>query len=209
MALDWKKEVSLSSLKGLFGGKKGASKGSTAYPTKVTMNLYQGDTKTTSLLNVVIVGVILAVAIALFVKFGVIDQLALVSQKQGELAEQQSTLMSFRGSVEDYDEIKELYDSYMVRYGEGSSDAISVLDLVEQHVKNVAQVTSIVLSEDTLTLTLYDVPLDSVGNLAKDLEGQDLVSSVHVSTATTADSEGQNTVSTLVVTLNGFGDEEE
>ena len=65
----------------------------------------------------------------------------------------------------------------------------------------VTTVTSISLADETLTLTLYNVPLDTVGNLAKDLETQEMVQSVNVSTATTQNAEGQNTVSTLVVTL--------
>ena len=73
---------------------------------------------------------------------------------------------------------------------------------------NASTVTSIVLADNTLTLTLYNVPLDTVGNLAKDLETQPMVTRVNVSTATTQKAEGQNTVSTLVITLVNTGSEE-
>lgn len=208
MALDWKKNVSPSSVKGLFGKGGGVSAGS-SYPSKTTMNLYVGDTKTADVRKVAVAGVALALLIGLFVKFGVLDQLAMLSQRQGELAEQQLLVDSMDASLDEYAAVKEVYDSYMVRYGGGSADAISLLDMVEQHVMNTARVTSLVLSDGTLTLTLYDIPLDTVGDLAKDLENQDVVTSVNVSTATTQKAEGQNTVSTLVITLAGSGNEEE
>jgi hypothetical protein len=46
-----------------------------------------------------------------------------------------------------------------------------------------------------------------VGDLAKQLEGQDLVRTVNVSTATTQNAEGRNTVSTLVINLKGVESE--
>lgn len=207
MALDWKQEINLSTITGLFKRGKGASAGSSALPTKTTMNLYQGDPKTTDIRKVVIVGVLLFAFIALFVKFGVLDQLARLSQKQGELAEQRMITESSKAAAMDYDEIKEVYDAYQARYGGSRVDAIAVLDMVEQLVMPAAQVTSIVFSDSTLTLTLYDVPLDTVGNIAKTLEGQSMVSAVNVTTASTHNAEGMNTVSTLVVTLNTSGSE--
>lgn len=208
MALDWKKEVNLSSITGLIKRKGAASAGSSSYPSKTTMNLYQGEKSNTDVRKVVVVGVLLAVLIGLFVKFGVLDLLAQVSQKEGELASQQAIAMSLTSAGKDFDETKELYDAYTAQYGSASTDAIAVLDMVEQHVMNASTVTSIVLADNTLTLTLYNVPLDTVGNLAKDLETQPMVTRVNVSTATTQKAEGQNTVSTLVITLVNTGSEE-
>lgn len=201
MALDWNKEISLSTILGLFNGNKGPKVGSSAYPTKVTMNLYQGDAQTTDIRKLVATGVALTIAIVLFVKFGVLDQLALLSQKQGELAQQQSIAASLESGAADYDTVKEMYDSYMARYGGDQADAIAILDMIEQQVMPSANVSAIVMSDGTITLTLYNVSLDTVGNLAKQLEGQSMVSNVNVTTATTQNTEGKNTVSTIVITL--------
>lgn len=201
MALDWNKEISLSTILGLFNGNKGPKVGTSAYPTKVTMNLYQSDVKTTDIRKLVVTGVALAIAIVLFVKFGVLDQLALLSQKQGELAQQQSIAASLESGAADYDTVKEMYDSYMARYGDSQADAIAILDMIEKQVMPSANVSAIVMSDNTITLTLYNVSLDTVGNLAKQLEGQSMVSNVNVTTATTQNTEGKNTVSTIVITL--------
>jgi hypothetical protein len=207
MALDWKKEVKLGDLLPFLKGGKKSGGGSTTYPTKTTMNLYQGDVQTTDVRKVIVTAVLLTIGIALFVKFGVLDQIALVSQKEGELAQQKQIAMSLAQAYGDFDEVKELYDAYQARLGSAAVDIIAILDMVEDNVKKKADVSAIVIADGTLTLTLYNVPLDTVGDLAKELEGQDLVRRVNVSTATTQNAERQNTVSTLVVTLKGVESE--
>ena len=204
MALDWNKEVSLSTVLDRFGSKKKGKLGggsSSGFPSKTTMNLYQVEKSSTDIRKVVIVGVLLAVGIGLFVKFGVFDQLALISAKERELAEQQALLEAARSTNDDYQSIKETYDAYMARYGSDSTDAISILDMVEKRVMPHGFVSGIVLADGTLTLTLVDVPLDTMGNLAKDLESQPLVSNATVTTSTTKTTEGDRNVSTLVLTL--------
>jgi len=209
MALDWNKEIHLGSVLSSLGKGKKSRGGSSAYPTKTTMNLYQGDTQATDVRKVVLTAVLLAVGILVFVKFGVLDQIDLVAQKEAELAAQKQIALSLTQQYGDFDEVKELYDAYQARLGSDAVDVIAVLDMVEKNVKSTADVQAIVMSDGTLTLTLYNVPLDKVGDLAKKLEGQDLVQAVNVSTATTQNAEGKNTVSTLVITLVGMGSEEE
>ena len=202
MALDWNKQVSFDSVKKLVKRDgKGAQQGGGDYPSKTTMNLYQGGSNTTGIHKVVIVGVILLVAIGVFVKFGVFDPLDALSRKQAELAEQETMLATMKESSGKYQEIKELYDGYMARYGSDQADAISLLEMVEQHVMPRAYVSSIVLAEDTMTLTLYNVSLDTAGEIAKVLEGQAAVKSVNLTTATSQSADGQSTISTLVVSL--------
>lgn len=208
MALDWKQEISVKTVLDMVKKTKGPAAGSTSYPSKRTMNLYQGDQKTVDVRKFVIIGVVLAVLIGLFVKFAVLDQLALLGQKEAELSQQQLDAATINANVQGYAEIKEMYDSYMLRYGEGSTDAIAIMDMVEQQVMSKASVSAMVYSDNTLTLTLYNVSLDMVGNLAKDLESQSMVVAVNVSTATTQNAEGNNTVSTLVITLAGTESEE-
>lgn len=202
MALDWNKEVSLDSVKKLLKRPgKGSQKGGGEYPSKTTMNLYQGDSSTTDVRKVVVVGVILFVAIALFVKFGVLDPLDALGRKQGELARQEEALAAMKSGSAEFEQIKELYDGYMARYGSDDIDAISLLTMIEQLVMPRANVSSIVLADDTLTLTLHNVSLETAGEIAKTLEDQSAVKSVNLTTATTENAEGHNTISTLVIAL--------
>lgn len=202
MALDWNKEVSLGSITKLVKRPgKGVQKGDSEFPSKTTMNLYQGDSGPTDVRKVVIVGVILFIAIGLFVKFGVLDPLDALGRKQAELAQQEAALAAMKERSAEYQQVKELYDGYMARYGDDSVDAITLLAMVEQLVMPRAYVSSIVLADDTLTLTLHNVSLETAGDIAKTLEVQPAVKSVNLTTATTQNADGPNTISTLVVTL--------
>lgn len=206
MALDWKREIDLKSL---FSRKKGGLSGSITYPSKTTINLYRSDQQATDKRKVILACVLGAIVLGLFVKFGVLDQMAVVSQMENELNEQRALSEKAKANLGDYADVQEAYEAYLARYGKGATDAIAVLDMVEKNVMSKTTVTSIVLGEDILTLTLYNVSLDTVGNLAKDLESQEMVSKVNVSTATTQNAEGLNTVSTLVINLVSNESEEQ
>lgn len=209
MALDWKKQVSIKDIAAVFRKGKKGGQAKSGYPTKTTMNLYQGESHGTNYRKVIVTAILLVIGISLFVKFGVLDLITRVSEKEAELITQKQIAVTTLGATRDYSEVKTLYDAYEARLGGAAVDVIAVLDMVEKEVMKSAEVTSIVVSDGTLTLTLYNVPLNTVGDLAKSIEGQELVSSVNVSTATTQNADGQNTVSTLVISLVGVASEEE
>lgn len=199
MALNWNQEVSLSSIKNIITrGKSGAELPTTGYPTKTWMNLYQIDKKTTNLRTVVLSGVLVLVCLIAVLKFGVFDQLAIVSQKEAELEAQQELLLQVSSESEGYSDVKDMYEGYLLALGGDEVDSIRVLDLIEKQVKPAAQVSVITYADNTITLTLNNVSLETVGILAKQLENQDIVSTVNVSTAQNTE---KTTVSTLVVTL--------
>lgn len=204
MALDLKQEVSLSSITKVFKrGGKGDGQGAGKIPSKVTMNLYQGDTRQTDIRKAIIVGVLLLVFILLFLKFGVLDQLDGLTRRQNELAHQEALLDQYKAQAPEYASVKEAYDTLRAQYGGDSLDAISLITMIEQQVMPRATVSSIAFTNNTLTLTLYNVPLDTVGEISKTLQEHPAVKNVNVTNATTRDAEGQNTISTLVVTLVG------
>lgn len=204
MAIDLKQEVSLSSIKNVFKrGGKGDVQSAGSVPTKVTMNLYQGDSKKIDVRKVVVVGVLLLIFIGLFLKFGVLDQLDALSRRQSELSQQQALLAQYKEQMPEYEQIREVYDVLRAQYGGDSPDAMSLITMVEQQVMPRATVSSIVYADNSLTLTLYNVPLDTVGEISKALQDHPSVTNVNVSNATTQNAEGQNTISTIVVTLAG------
>ncbi len=204
MALDWNQEVSLSSIKNILKKGKNASLGSGDYPSKTTMNLFQGEERKYDLRKLVLAGVLLLLILIALLKFGVFDQLAALSQKQTELAEQQALAAQVKAGTTDYAEVKDAYEAYTTQYGSTTvNPPISVLDLVEQHVMAVTTVRSITYADNSLTLTLSNVALDGVGNIAKDLENQDMVASVNVTTAANSNAKSANSVNaTLVIRLN-------
>lgn len=205
MALDWNKEVSFSSIVNLVTrGKKGEAATTTDYPTKTWMNLYQVESKKTNVRTIVLASVLALLCIVAVVKFGVIDQFAVVHVKEAELERQQQALLEVSSQGAEYTEVRELYEGYQLRYGSGDIDVIDVLDLIERQVKPAAKVSAITFSDTTLTLTLRDVTLDTVGILSQQLRDQDIVESVYVSTAQAegrATGSAEKTSATLVITL--------
>lgn len=204
MALDWNKEISLSTILGFVnksGKGKGAQKKSSEIPTKTTMNLCVTEQNTADVRKRVLIAILAVVVTAAFVKFGVLDPLGGLASKQAELERQQAILSETMSGDTDYQEVLKLYEAYAARYREGAIDAIEVLDIVEQRVKSVARVTQIVLADNTLTLTLEGATLQTVGDLANTLEKDPMVVRTNVSSAERQHDGTENTVSTLVVTL--------
>ena len=180
---------------------KGGGQGASQIPSKTTMNLYQVEHAKTNLRTAVLVGVLVLVVLMAFVKFGVLDPLGTLSQKQAQLERQQQLLTKAAEGSGDYAEVKELYDAYEAEYGSEMIDAIAVLDMVEQRVMGRATISNIVLADNTVTLTLEGVSLQTVGELASEVEKEPMVRATNVSSAETKDNGAENTVSTLVVKL--------
>lgn len=201
MALDWNKEVSFSSLGNLFNRSK--SSGSSKYPSKTTMNLYVVE-RNTQTSRVVLTAVLLVLFIALFAKFGVLDQYARLNAKEAELSQQQTLVAQTEAQLKDYDEVLATYQGFASTGDPNAVDAISSLELVTTQVIPYAEVSSIVLDDGILTLTLTNTSLSTVGELAMHLKGQDMVQGVSVSTASnnagSAASAGE--VATLTVELS-------
>ena len=199
MAIDWKQEVSFKSIGGIL--KRPKNSGDKKYPTKTTMNLYVVE-RTTQTSHVVLVAVLLIVIVALFVKFGVVDQYARLHAKETELSQQQLAVSQAEAQLKNYDEVLATYQGFASTGDPNAVDAVSVLDLVTTQVMPYANVSSIVLDNGVLTLTLTGASLSTVGELATQLTGQDMVESVSVSTASNATSSTVGDVATITIQLS-------
>lgn len=200
MAIDLKKDVSLGSL-----GK--GKRGNNAYPTKKTMNLYVAEVGETNHKRTAIVGVGLAVVVALFSYFGVATPLMQVAAKRAELSQEQAKLAPIAEQVKDYDSVLAEYEKYARVSNSSGVDSLTVLDIVEQRVMPLSTVGQVDLKGTLLTLKLANVPLDTVGSIAQTLSGQPGVTSVSVSTAQSQQGEGSaSVISTITVELQGSGD---
>lgn len=209
MALDWNKEVSFSSIIAAVQGKnKKDDNASSAYPTKTTMNLYQVQSKTTSLASLVIIIVVAVVGLGVLLKFGVLDPLGTLNQKQSELASQQELLMAVSSSGSGYSETARLYTGYLTALGSGDVTATDVLNLIEQNVKNVAKVSVISYASDIVSITVNDVNLETIGHLAQQLESQDKVVQVNVMNAKNKTAANNTAEATIVITFESSEKEE-
>ncbi|NLH91061.1 MAG: hypothetical protein GX481_01105, partial [Atopobium sp.] len=136
----------------------------------------------------------------LFTKFGVIDQLARVSQAQAQLAQQQTLVAQTESKLSDYDTIKSEYDTYALTSGGSSVSVSEIFNLIDSQVSPSAAINAINLKDNTLTLTLSNVSLETLGTLSNTLKSQQTVSDVSVSTAQSASST-QASTATMTITL--------
>ena len=199
MALDLGKKMSIGDIKGASRKVKKSE-----YPEKTYINLVQVDRKTIDMRRTVVTGIVVVILLALFAKFGVIDFYARLDAKKAELGAQTAQLTALQTQLSNYNAVLEEYEGYesMSLSGDGMSvNALDALSLVETYVSPSAKVASLSLSGNTLSLSLSDVSLDGVGQLASTLRGQSMVKSVSVSTASTRNADSENVTAAMTITL--------
>lgn len=183
-------DVSLDFLKDI--GKKKANSG---LPNKQTMNLVileKGEnSKTTDIVLIVLLVVILAV----FAKFGVLDQYNKKKAAEEEYAAAQQELEQNKQLLARYEALFEKFSHYFKAFLTEDElklvDRIDLIDMLDEHLFNVAEMQSINISGNTIGISFYDVTLEQVGQLAQDLSDNELVKNVDLQTASTnKDKEG-------------------
>ncbi|MCQ2404999.1 MAG: hypothetical protein MJ083_03275 [Clostridia bacterium] len=177
-------DVSLDFLKDI--GKKKAGSG---LPNKQTMNLVvleKGEnSKTTDIVLIVLLVVILAV----FAKFGVLDQYNKKKAAEEEYAAAQQELEQNKQLLTRYEALFEKFSHYFKAFLTDDElklvDRIDLIDMLDEHLFNVAEMQSININGNTIGISFYDVTLEQVGQLAQDLSDNELVTNVDLQTAST------------------------
>lgn len=199
-------EVNLDFLKDI--GKKKATSG---LPNKKTMNLVileKGEnSKTTDIVLIVLLVVILLV----FAKFGVLDQYNKKKAAEEEYTAAQTELEQNKQLLTRYEALFEKFSHYFKAFLTDEElqlvDRIDLIDLLDEHLFNVAEMQSINITGNTIGISFYDVTLEQVGQLAQDLSDNEFVTNVDLQTASTnKDKEGNtmagtNKVLTATITL--------
>ena len=109
--------------------RKSAEKLRKSLPTKTTLNLIVPVSRQNKLYTVLPTAIIVALAIALFTKFAVIDRLDKVNKREAEVGALQTQVDKMNDELKDYDEVHENYYRYTTYFMTESE--ISVVDRVE------------------------------------------------------------------------------
>ena len=196
-------DVNLDFLKEI--GKKKASSG---LPSKKTMNLVimeKGDnSKTTDIVLIVLLVIILAV----FTKFGVLDIYNEKKAEQEKTDTAQAELEQNKELLTRYEALFEKFNHYFKAFLTADElqlvDRIQLIDMLDEHLFNVAEMQNINITGNTIAISFYDVTLEQVGQLAQDLSDNELVTNVDLQTAVTnKDKDGNELTGTeKVLTAN-------
>lgn len=169
---------------------------------KTTMNFARRESSF-NVKKMIPVILILAVAIALFVKFGVIDQLDKKLAAYNEIAEKQAVIDEMEMKLTGYDELYAKYGRYSYGWMDDNEvntiDRIEILKLVESKVMRSARIDDISINGDVITMNLSGITLQNTSDIVKALEQDELVKSVAVYSATAQDAENAEIFMSVVL----------
>lgn len=180
------------------------------YPTKTTINLVSADEHRGNLVTQLALFTIFLVLVGIFAKFAVVDPLAQSVASSSEVSEANARLAALEAENDNYAELNQKYERYVVTgLTEDEQNLASrdmVLDLLESKVMNVGYLSSLKVAGNAAVVTCLGADLNEVSKLVEDLETDERVAHVTVSTA-----QGENdtgTSATIQIMFKGALDTE-
>lgn len=190
-------------------GSGGKSAKKPLYPTKTSINLVDVEATRGNLAVQLALFLVVLVLIGIFAKFAVVDPLAESMGSSAEVAAAQAQLAALEEENANYAELNERYARYVVtgltEDEQVLIDRDTVIDLLEQKVMGVGHVSSLKVSGNVAVATSLGADLNQVSKLVEDLETDERVAHVTVSTAQGENDSG--TSATIQITFKGTLDE--
>ena len=165
---------------------KTKNKVNAAAPSKKTMN-FSRHVSSFDLRKMAPYLIVIVIVLALFAKFGFIDQLSKKSDAYAQLADIQSQQEMLDLKLKDYPELEKQYGRYS--YGWMSEDEVSLVDrmevykLIESKVMDAAVIENFAVNGNVITMNMRGITLKEASAVVKDLESSDMVDSAYVYSA--------------------------
>ncbi len=168
-------------------GKKG--KGKAGYPNKQYINILDGMKSDDNRTLEILIFIIFLIALAAFTKFGVIDKISEASAAESAYNEVQRQITELKEQNADYDKVKKDYSHYGLGYLDDTEillvDREDVLDLLDKYVLKNADIKTLNVTDNTVTLTVEKTRLNAISSIVKELEADPDVAFVTVNVAGT------------------------
>ena len=168
-------------------GKKG--KGKAGYPNKQYINILDGMKSDENRTLEILFFIVFLIALAAFTKFGVIDKIAQMSAAEAAYNDMQRQITELKEQNADYEEVKKDYSHYGMGYLDDSEillvDREDVLDLLDKYVLKNADIKTLAVTDNTVTLTVEKTRLNAISSIVKELEADPDVAFVTVNVAGT------------------------
>lgn len=168
-------------------GKKG--KGKAGYPNKQYINILDGMKSDDNRTLEILIFIIFLIALAAFTKFGVIDKISEASAAEAAYNEVQRQITELKEQNADYDKVKKDYSHYGLGYLDDTEillvDREDVLDLLDKYVLKNADIQTLNVTDNTVTLTVEKTRLNAISSIVKELEADPDVAFVTVNVAGT------------------------
>ena len=168
-------------------GKKG--KGKAGYPNKQYINILDGMKSDENRTLEILFFIVFLIALAAFTKFGVIDKISEASAAEAAYNEVQRQITELKEQNADYDKVKKDYSHYGLGYLDDTEillvDREDVLDLLDKYVLKNADIKTLNVTDNTVTLTVEKTRLSAISSIVKELEADSDVAFVTVNVAGT------------------------
>lgn len=161
----------------------------TKYPTKQTINLATQEIDYIKLRKFIVGTMVCTVGLACFIKFGILDRVARANEIKSIYLEKEQEIQLIEKSMEQYGELQELYNrlnnTFLSESEKRAIDRIEMLNMIEQCVLKHANVDSIKINDNRITVNVIQTTLTDVSDIVADLETQPETAYVTVFTAQT------------------------
>ena len=194
--------------KGIKLGKKTKTK-KTKLPTKRFINLAIDENKK-SKKHVPYVILASLLAIGLFVKFGILDQLQKVENAKIAYNAAMDELNAYKAANAEFDAVKKEYDEvtdwYMTEEENAVVDKLKVFKMLENDMMPYVGIQSVQISGDQISIETEKTTLSTVSKFLEALQGDKRVGFVTVTTAAASNARGAETnevVAKVMITYGG------
>lgn len=176
-------------------------------PTKRTINLAKRESHRRDIVTLA-VGIFVILLLSFCVaKFGVIDQLARLTEAEREYNSVHTQYLEMKEAVAKYPEVEREYHTYSRKWMSEDSevavsvDRLDVLTLIEQHMMNVGNVETVMVSGDLVLVTMNGMNLEEISVMLADLSRQDTVASTALTIASTTKTANEDVDFSVTITL--------
>lgn len=181
------------------------------YPEKTSINLVMKEQDGGNWKVQVAIFAVFLVLLGIFVKIEVVGRLNRVMEASAEYGDVQSQIADLQKYNEDYEKVEEQYSHYSSNYlteeEKALQDRLQIFEMMEAYVMPHAQIQSLDISENTVTVMIARTDLNVVSSIVAMLEGDERTSYVSVSTAQTGEDKKNKTVNAnLVIQLKPGGE---
>ena len=164
------------------------------YPTKTTINLAESNQAPRHLGRDLALFVLALVVIALFAKFGVIDQYRRLDAAQAAYASVHTEYTQMQELLKGYDRLLMEYRTYSMEWATDGSedngtlvDRQKALDLLEQEMLSRGRLVSLQVSGNKMTVSMSGMSLDQISRMFDVIQQSPIVSNVELNLASTED----------------------
>ena len=175
------------------------------FPSKRSLNLCQNDEDEHKTAKTWIAFAIYLVCLALFVHFGVFNQLQKINNLESVYNATEAQLSELQDANSDYEEVRAEYSHYGNGYlndeEKALQDRLDMIDVIEQQLLDQGALEAINITGNTAELTINSEKLSNLSEIVANLESSDIVSYVTVSTSTNDQSDSTEVLSTMTITF--------